>query len=210
MYVFLDFFGIAVFAISGALVAGHKKLDVFGVLVVALVTCLGGGTLRDLVLNAHPVVWIANTTYLGVGIISALATFVLVRLKRTPLHMLEVCDAIGLAFFTIAGTQKAQALGHSFEICLLMGIMTGVAGGVLRDIICNEIPLIFHREIYATPAIAGSFLYLTLSYFNIDTDVAALSGMAVTLASRLAGVYFNISLPAFLFSEDGKESPKPD
>ena len=101
------------FAISGALTAGHKKLDVFGVMVVALITCLGGGTLRDLILDAHPVVWIENTLYLLVGIAAAFFTFVVVRLYRMPMRMLEVFDAIGLDFFTIAGIQKAQALGHA-------------------------------------------------------------------------------------------------
>ncbi|OZG71385.1 hypothetical protein BTA51_20835 [Hahella sp. CCB-MM4] len=206
MYFFLDVFGIAVFAISGALSAGHKKLDVFGVLVVALVACLGGGTLRDLILDAHPVIWIANTSYLFIGILAALATFVLVRMHWIPKHTLEVCDAIGLAFFTLAGTQKALALGHSTEICLLMGLMTGVAGGVLRDIICNEIPLIFHKEIYATAAIAGGLIFLSLHHFQVNEQLAAILGMATTLVFRLAGIFFGISLPAFLFSEDERSN----
>ncbi|MFT6910697.1 MAG: putative membrane protein YeiH, partial [Oleiphilaceae bacterium] len=112
---FLDFFGVAVFAISGALTAGHKKLDIFGVMVVALITCLGGGTLRDLILNSHPVIWVENTNYLLVGILSAFSTFLVVRLYKMPMRLLEVCDAIGLAFFTIAGMQKAQLLGYSPE-----------------------------------------------------------------------------------------------
>ncbi|WP_020410367.1 trimeric intracellular cation channel family protein [Hahella ganghwensis] len=202
MYFFLDIFGIVVFAISGALTAGHKKLDVFGVIVVALVACLGSGTLRDLILDAHPVIWIANTSYLFIGILSALATFVLVRMHWIPRKTLEVCDAIGLAFFTLAGTQKALALGHSAEICLLMGLMTGVAGGVLRDIICNEIPLIFHKEIYATAAIAGCLVFLGLHGLGIEDQQAAICSMVTTLGFRLAGIFFGISLPAFLFSED--------
>ncbi len=205
LIIFLDFFGIAVFAISGALTAGHKKLDIFGVLVVALITCLGGGTLRDLILNAHPVVWIANTYYLAVGILAALATFILVRLQWMPLRMLEICDAIGLAFFTLAGMQKALGLGHSPEIALLMGLMTGVAGGIIRDVICNEIPLIFHKEIYATAAIAGGSLYLLLIHFHIDDTLASISGMALILVLRLTGIFLGLSLPAFLFSEDERK-----
>jgi uncharacterized membrane protein YeiH len=195
---FLDFFGIAVFAVTGALVAGSKRLDVFGVLVVALITCLGGGTLRDLVLDAHPVIWIENTAYLGIGIVAALSTFVWIRIRRFPLKMLEVFDAIGLAFFTIAGVQKTQSLGHSPEICLLMGLMTGVAGGVLRDIVCNEIPLIFHREIYATAAISGAIVYLLAIHLQISTEIAAVTGMTITLLLRLAGIYRGWSLPPFL------------
>jgi len=202
---FLDFFGIAVFAISGALTAGHKKLDIFGVIVVALVTCLGGGTLRDLILDAHPVVWIANTYYLLTGVLAALFTFLVVRFFKMPMRMLEVCDAIGLAFFTIAGIQKAQALGHSAEICLLMGLMTGVAGGVIRDVVCNEIPLIFHREIYALAAIAGGTLYLALSHMGFSVELSMLFGIITALSLRLTGIFMGLSLPAFLFSEDERK-----
>ena len=199
---FLDFFGIAVFAISGALTAGHKKLDIFGVMVVALITCLGGGTLRDLILDSHPVVWIENTSYLFVAILAAFSTFVVVRVYRMPMRMLEVCDAIGLAFFTIAGMQKTQALGYSPEIMLLMGLMTGVAGGILRDVVCNEIPLIFHKEIYALAAIAGGVLFLVLQYFGFDSGVSMIAGMLTILILRLTGIFMGLSLPAFLFSED--------
>ncbi len=202
---FLDFFGIAVFAISGALTAGHKKLDIFGVMVVALITCLGGGTLRDLILDAHPVVWIENTAYLFVGILAAFATFVVVRLHRMPMRMLEVCDAIGLAFFTISGIQKAQSLGYSPEIMLLMGLMTGVAGGIMRDVVCNEIPLIFHKEIYALAAIAGGASFLVLQHFGFSSEVSMIIGMFTILTLRLTGIFMGLALPAFLFSEDERE-----
>lgn len=201
---FLDFFGIAVFAISGALTAGYKKLDIFGVMVVALITCLGGGTLRDLILDAHPVIWIENTNYLLVGILAAFATFVVVRLYRMPMRMLEVCDAIGLAFFTMAGMQKAQALGHSPEITLLMGLMTGVAGGILRDVLCNEIPLIFHKEIYALAAITGGALYLLLQFLGLEAGLSMVIGMSTILVLRLTGIFLGLSLPAFLFSDDDR------
>lgn len=202
---FLDFFGVAVFAISGALTAGHKKLDVVGVIVVALITCLGGGTLRDLILDAHPVVWIENTNFLLVGILSAFATFLVVRLYKMPIRLLEVCDAIGLAFFTISGIQKAELLGHSPEVCLLMGVMTGVAGGIIRDIVCNEIPLIFHKEIYASAALLGGSVYLLLVHLGAAFEVSILSGMAAILVLRLTGVFMGLSLPAFMFSEDERK-----
>jgi len=202
---FLDFFGVAVFAISGALTAGHKKLDIFGVIVVALITCLGGGTLRDLILNSHPVIWVENTNYLLVGILSAFSTFLVVRLYQMPMRLLEVCDAIGLAFFTIAGMQKAQLLGHSAEISLLMGVMTGVAGGILRDTLCNEIPLIFHKEIYALAAITGGALFLLLQYFGFGSEISMIIGMLAILTLRLTGIFMGLSMPAFLFSEDERE-----
>ncbi|MFT4806213.1 MAG: putative membrane protein YeiH [Psychroserpens sp.] len=202
---FLDFFGVAVFAISGALTAGHKKLDIFGVMVVALITCLGGGTLRDLILNSHPVIWVENTNYLLVGILSAFSTFLVVRLYKMPMRLLEVCDAIGLAFFTIAGMQKAQLLGYSPEISLLMGVMTGVAGGILRDTLCNEIPLIFHKEIYALAAITGGALFLLLQYFGVVSEISMIIGMFTILTLRLTGIFMGLSMPAFLFSEDERE-----
>ena len=202
---FLDFFGVAVFAISGALTAGHKKLDIFGVMVVALITCLGGGTLRDVILNSHPIIWVENTNYLLVGILSAFSTFLVVRLYKMPMRLLEVCDAIGLAFFTIAGMQKAQLLEYSPEISLLMGVMTGVAGGILRDTLCNEIPLIFHKEIYALAAISGGALFLLLQYFGIGSEISMIIGMLTILSLRLTGIFMGLSMPAFLFSEDERE-----
>ena len=199
--VFLDFFGIAVFAMSGALTAGHKQLDIFGVLVVALIACLGGGTLRDVILGAHPVIWVANPAYLYVGISAAMVVFVLARFVSLPLRTLEVCDAIGLAFFTLAGLQKAQSLGHSADIALLMGLMTGVAGGILRDVLCNEIPLIFQREIYATAAITGGALFLVLQGLGVAGTVALFLAMATILVLRLTGVFLGLSLPRFLLSK---------
>lgn len=200
LIVFLDYFGIAVFAITGALTAGNKKMDIFGVIVVALITALGGGTLRDLMLDAHPLIWIDNPLYLLVGMLAALATFVGARLFAMPLRTLEICDAIGLAFFTLAGLYKTLSLGHSAVIALLMGMITGVAGGIIRDIICNEIPLIFHREIYASSALFGGAIFLLLKDWN--TDVALLMGAFSVLALRLMGIFLGWSMPAFRFKAE--------
>ena len=196
---FLDFFGIAVFAIAGALTAIQKRFDIFGVVVVALITALGGGTLRDVTLNAHPVAWIANTWYLGAGIHAAFATFLLVRCCRVLRKALEVCDAIGLAFFAIGGVQKSLGLGHPPEIALLMGVMTGVAGGILRDVVCNEVPLIFQREIYATAVLAGGALYIWLLTF-LPPEGAIFPAMLTILLLRLGAIFFGLTLPSFLFS----------
>lgn len=199
---FLDFFGVAIFAVSGALTASYKKLDIFGVLVVALITCLGGGTVRDLLLNAHPIIWIENTHYLWVGCSAALLTFIIVKYYRLPMRILEICDAIGLAFFTIAGIQKAQILGFSPEISLIMGIFTGVVGGILRDVLCNDIPLIFHKEIYASAAITGGLLFLILQLTSMPDNLSVALGMATILALRIAAIFMGLSLPHFLFSNN--------
>lgn len=200
---FLDFFGIAVFAMSGALTAGNKRLDIFGVMVIALITCLGGGTLRDVILASHPVVWIENTSYLLVGILSAFITFILVRSSyHVPARMLEVCDAIGLAFFTMAGMKKTQLLGYSPEITLIMGVMTGVAGGMIRDIVCNEIPLILHKEIYAVAAIAGGVVFLLLQYLGIASEISMIVGMLTILVLRLLGIFMGLSMPIFFINDE--------
>lgn len=193
-----DLFGVAVFAISGALVAGRKSMDLFGVLVIAIVTSLGGGTLRDTILDNHPVVWIRDDLYILVAVLAALGTIVWVRLTR-PIHEtgLLVADAFGLAIFTVIGTQVALAQSVPISAAVIMGVMTGVAGGVIRDIICNEIPLIFHREIYATACIVGSLVYIVLSRLETPADLDVAVAVSTVLAIRLAAIRWHLALPRF-------------
>lgn len=193
-----DLFGVAVFAISGALVAGRKSMDLFGVLVIALITSLGGGTLRDAILDHHPVSWIRNDIYILVAVLAAIATIIWVRFTR-PIHEtgLLVADAFGLAIFTVIGTQVAMQHEVPISAAVIMGVMTGVAGGVMRDIICNEIPLIFQKEIYATACIAGSLVYIVMHQFqttpNLDVTVAVLTVLVI----RLAAIRWHLGLPRF-------------
>jgi uncharacterized membrane protein YeiH len=147
----LDLFGVAVFAVSGALTAGRAGLDLFGVLVIASFTAIGGGTVRDLLLNRHPIFWIRDPTYLAViGAITFL-TVVYLHVLPPPGHALLVADALGLAIFAMSGAQIAEKERLPAVIVVLMGTMTGVAGGVLRDVLSARVPLILQREIYATP-----------------------------------------------------------
>lgn len=193
----LDLFGVAVFAITGALMAGRKSMDLFGVLVIAIITALGGGTLRDVILDNHPVAWIRNDLYILVAVVAAIGTILWVRFTR-PINEtgLLVADALGLAVFTVIGTQVAIQHEVPMSAAIIMGVMTGVAGGVIRDIICNEIPLIFHREIYATACIAGSLTYILLQRV-MPVDVAvAVSGITV-LVIRLAAIRWHLELPRF-------------
>ncbi len=203
---FLDFFGVVVFAVAGALTAINKRFDIFGVIVVALVTALGGGTLRDVSLDAHPVIWIDNTSYLATGISAAVVTFLIARWIDIPQGALAVCDAIGLSFFAVAGMQKAVVLGHPGEIALLMGMMTGVAGGILRDVLCNDVPLIFHREIYATAVIAGGAVFLLLRALGWPLQWYALAAMSVILILRLCAIFLGLSLPKWMFSRSKGET----
>ena len=193
----LDFAGVAVFAISGALAAGRKSLDLLGVVVIATVTAVGGGTLRDLLLDRHPVFWMAEPAYLYVIFAAALLTVAYARRRRPPERLLLVADALGLALFTIIGAQIAEAEGHPGTVVVIMGTLTGVAGGAVRDVLSAEIPLILRRgRIYATAAIAGAMLYLLLQN-AIDRSVAALAGMAFIAALRLAAIVWDLQLPVF-------------
>ncbi|MCC6199397.1 MAG: trimeric intracellular cation channel family protein [Moraxellaceae bacterium] len=193
-----DLFGVGVFAITGALMAGRKSMDLFGVLVIAIITSLGGGTLRDLILDNHPVSWIRNDTYILVASLAAVATVVWVRFTR-PIHEtgLLSADAFGLAVFTVIGTEVALQHDAPISTAVIMGVMTGVAGGVIRDVICNEIPLIFQKEIYATACIAGSLAFIGLRELSMPWGSTAGLAMLVVLLIRLAAIRWRLSLPRF-------------
>ncbi|MEK1906295.1 MAG: trimeric intracellular cation channel family protein [Pseudomonas sp.] len=193
-----DLFGVAVFAITGALMAGRKSMDLFGVLVIAIITALGGGTLRDLILDNHPVSWIRNDTYIVVASLAAVGTVLWVRMTQ-PIHErgLLIADAFGLAVFTVIGSEVALQHNVPYSTAIIMGVMTGVAGGVMRDVICNEIPLIFQKEIYATACIAGSVVFIAMRELQtphwLDTGVA----MLTVLLIRLAAIHWHLGLPRF-------------
>lgn len=193
----IQLLGVAVFAISGALAAGRKSMDLLGVVVIATVTAVGGGTLRDVLLDRHPVFWIADPTYLYVSIAAGLLTVAYSRCCRPPDRLILIADALGLALFTISGAQIAERAGLTGIAVIVMGTLTGVAGGVLRDILSAEIPLILRRgRIYATAAIAGVGVYLALQTF-MDQTPAALLGMACIAGLRLAAIIWDLTLPVF-------------
>ena len=199
----LQFLGIAVFATSGALSAGRKRMDVLGVVVIAIVTAIGGGTLRDLLLDRHPVFWIEDPTPLVVSVSAAALTLVYARFRRPPNNALSIADALGLALFTITGAQIAQRAMMSPIVVVLMGTMTGVAGGVIRDVLSAEVPLIFRKgELYATAAIAGATLYLVLEAVGTPRPVAALIGMATIAGLRLAAILWGLHLPVLPVRDD--------
>ncbi len=185
------------FAVSGALAAGRRSLDLLGVVVIALVTAIGGGTLRDLLLD-RPVFWVVDPAYVSTIVIAALLTVVYVRFRRPPDQALQLADALGLALFTISGSQIAENAQHTGLIVVVMGTITGVFGGVIRDVLCAEIPMIFRKgSIYATAAIAGATLYVALQQFGVDRIAASLAGMGAIAGLRLAAIYFQLSLPVF-------------
>jgi len=207
---FLDLFGSGVFAMTGALAAGRKRMDIFGVIVVAMVTALGGGTLRDLILAHRPLFWVSDVLYLLVAAGAAALTFAFGRIVEHSARVLPVLDAFGLAVFTVIGCQKAaEASITSGAIVAVMGVMTGVAGGIIRDLLCGEIPLVLRKEIYATASLLGGVVFVALWRLGVEGDATVLIAGAVVLAVRLSAIHWSLSLPVFTAgdargsSEDG-------
>lgn len=190
------------FAISGALTAGRKGFDIFGVLVIAIVTAIGGGTIRDLLLD-RPVFWMLDTAYLWVTTATALLTLVYVRFQRPPMRLLLIADALGLALFTISGTQIAESAGASPGVAILMGGITGAAGGVLRDVLSAEVPMLLRDgELYATAALAGAVIYLLLvRLLGMDRESASILGMIAVALVRFAALRWSIRLPVVRLNE---------
>ena len=188
---------VAVSALTGVIEAGRKRMDVIGVVMVGCATALGGGTVRDVLLD-RAVFWISNQSYLIVALATTLATFFAVRGLRLSPRLFLVPDAIGLALFTVAGTQIALELHAPWLAASLLGVITGVVGGVLRDVLCNDVPLIFVRgELYASAAWAGALALIGLQAAGVSAVAAAWSAMAVILALRLAAIAFRITLPIY-------------
>jgi len=189
----LDLFGTAVFAISGAMSAGRKQMDIFGAVVLALVTAVGGGTFRDLVLGRTPVFWIHDPTYVWLTIVAGMAAFIVARYARYLSRWLALADAVGLATFTVIGTQIA--LAH--EVSAVIAVMMGVMGGILRDVLAGEIPLVLRREIYATAALVGAVVYVVLASRWGTTALTVIIAALTTLVLRLAAMYWQLTLPLF-------------
>lgn len=198
IYLF-DMIGVAVFAITGALAAQGKKLDILGVVVLGIVTALGGGTIRDITLDVHPLIWIADTTYLWTAIISAVAAFLVCRYLTYPRRLMLLLDALGMALFAVLGAQKATALGMPAIIAVMMAMLTGCAGGMIRDILTRQIPLVLQRngELYATCALAGAIIYVMFSGY-INESLLMLVSISVAFAVRLASLYAGLELPEFV------------
>lgn len=200
----LDLFGTAVFAVSGALAAGRRRLDLFGALVIAAVTAVGGGTIRDLILDRHPVFWIADLDYLGVIAGAGGATFLYTSFFRPPRQALEVADAFGLAVFTVVGANAALTAGAPTVVVVIMSAVTATVGGMVRDVLCGETPLILRKEIYATAALAGGVVYLVLLSSTSVSDAFASGGTILFVALlRLAALRWEIHLPSFRVTDAG-------
>lgn len=195
MFQLLDIIGTLFFAISGVLTGLNKKLDAFGVFIIAFVTALGGGTLRDILIGKTPVGWMIDTQYIYIVIFGVLIS-VLFRKKLDQLRVsLFLFDTIGLGIFTIIGIEKGISKELDPMICIALGTMTASFGGVIRDILCNEIPILFRKEIYATICIIGGGLYFFLKQLNLNQDLLYLLTSSFIITLRLLAVYYKWSLP---------------
>ncbi|MBL8394924.1 MAG: trimeric intracellular cation channel family protein [Candidatus Accumulibacter sp.] len=189
---------VAVNALTGVLDAGRKQMDLIGALMVGVATALGGGTLRDLLLDRN-VFWVVDQTYLAAALSTASVTFFVARAFRLPSRLFLIPDAVGLALFTIVGTQVALQWHAPWLVASLMGVITGAVGGVLRDILCNDVPMIFlPGELYASAAWAGALSMIGLQEVGVPAVAAAWAGMTIVLGLRLAAMHFKLTLPVAL------------
>ena len=198
-----DLAGVGVFAVSGAIAAGRKHCDLLGVAVIATVTAIGGGTIRDLLLDRNPVFWIKDPVYLLVTLAAAALTFLYARVRKPPGISLLIADALGLALFTISGAQVAESQGVAGTIVVLMGTITGTAGGLLRDVLCGTVPLLLRQgDLYATTSIVGATAYLMLQKAGLGRPDAAIAGMATVAILRIAAITLRLQLPVFKLREE--------
>ncbi len=207
MQLWLEHFGVCVSAISGVLAARGKRVDLFGVLVLALVTSFGGGTVRDLLVGDLPVVWIREPALLLNATVTAFVTFFVRRVRELPRGFLLVADAFALALFTVVGTRKGVALEFAAPVAVMLGVITGVAGGILRDALTGEVPMVFRPQIYlyATAALAGAVVFVVWNHFAPNQPAATFVCTGLILALRLAGIRLKLSLPVL---EETQENNK--
>lgn len=198
MIYYLGMLGIIAFSVTGVIAAGKRNMDIFSIILLGVVTALGGGTLRDMILDARPVFWISDLTYLWVAIIAAAATFFSVRLVSRILKFFIYIDSFGMALFTILAMEKTLSLGNNYTVSVLMGLITGISGGMLRDILTGRMPLLLGREFYATPALIGATLYALLDCFFPALSNAWLYGLATIIILRLLAIHYGLYYPRWL------------
>ncbi|MGP5316046.1 trimeric intracellular cation channel family protein [Psychrobacter faecalis] len=192
----LDMVGVIACAIAGTLLAQHKGFDIAGCILVSMVNAIGGGTLRDMALDRHPLFWMTDLNYVIVITITSLILQIFFHLYHKIDKALKFFDAIGLAAFSVIGFKVALAQDISPVIAVMMGVWTAIIGGLLRDIICNEIPLLLQREIYITASIAGSVTYLALDYWGVDAVTNEFMMLFIIFAVRMLALKFDWHLPS--------------
>lgn len=203
LYYFLDLAGTFVFAISGAVAAKQRGLDLFGICAIAFTVACGGGIIRDLCIGAIPPTGISDWKYLLTAILAAAMTISLYRLVLLLNHPVLFFDALGLSLFAVTGAQKSLAYGHNAEVAILLGITTAVGGGVLRDILLNRIPVILEKEIYASAALIGALIMVLGDHFKwLSSDLTSIIALIVCFGLRLLSLRYHWNLPVY---SDNKE-----
>ncbi len=197
LYAFIDLSGTFAFAISGAVAAKEKGLDVFGILVVAFTVACGGGIIRDVCIGAIPPAGLSDWRYLLVSVIAAIIAMGLDRLMTLLNRPVVLFDALGLSLFAVSGAGKALSFGHNSEVAVLLGMITAVGGGVIRDIFLNRIPVIFEREIYASAALAGALVVVAGNYCRLPNEWISFTGFSICFIIRALALRFRWKLPAF-------------
>ena len=192
-------------AMTGALSAGRRSMDWFGVMIIACVTALGGGSVRCPAW-ALSLTWVKHPEYLILTCCAAFVTILIAKWMRHLRNIFLVLDALGLIGFTIIGCQISLEMGHGFVVSSVAGVLTGVSGGILRDILCNDVPLVFRRELYASIAFVSVIFYWLCSYYGLSQDVTILSTLIFGFSLRLIAIYFGLEMPKFIYKDDDEQS----
>lgn len=191
----LDLLGTLAFAISGALAGRERRLDLFGMTILAFATAIGGGTVRDMMIGYTPVMWLTNLNYFYVTLLGVAMAIVFYKKFNFLRYSLFLFDTIGIAVFTLIGIEKGMNVGLHPIICVTLGTITACFGGVIRDILANKIPIIFKQEIYATACIVGGLMYYVLNYFDLSKDILYVGTAGIIIVIRILAVKYKWSLP---------------
>ena len=193
----LDWLGIVVFAITGALVASRKEMDIFGFALLATVTGIGGGTIRDLLLGATPVFWVKEPGYIAVCVITSIVVYFTAHIPESRYRLLLWFDAIGLALFAVLATERTFDLGHGPIIAVVMGIISATFGGIARDVLGGEVPLLLRKDVYVTAALVAALTFIAAEAIGLPRATVVLLAMTAGFAVRALALIYNWSLPAF-------------
>lgn len=193
-------------AMTGALSAGRRSMDWFGVILIACVTALGGGSVRDVLLGHYPLTWVKHPEYLVLTTCAALFTIMIAKWMKHMHSMFLLLDALGLIGFTIIGCQIAIEMGHGFVVAGVAGVLTGVSGGILRDILCNDVPLIFRRELYASISFVAVVFYWSCMNLGVNMELTVIMTLIFGFTLRVIAIYFGLEMPKFIYKDDDVSS----
>ncbi len=198
MVYFLGMVGIAAFSVTGVLAAGKRDMDIFSIVLLGVVTALGGGTLRDLILGIYPIYWVEDLTYFWVSVAASGVTFFGARFVSRLLKLFIYLDAFGMALFTILAMGKTLSLGYGYTVAILMGLITGITGGMFRDILTDRMPLVLGKEFYATPALLGAGFYVLLDKLFPGSGYSWIGGVVVIIILRFLAIHYGLYYPCWL------------